>query len=280
MPANARQRSSLAIGSSVAHGRATGKMGLVTGAGSGMGRATALLFARHGAKVTCADIATTSAEDAVRDIAKEVGAASACHLDATSEKDWQEIMEQVLAVHGRLDILVNCAGISFAAPVAEIRLEDWRRVMAVNLDGIFLGTKHAILAMRKQPEGGSIINVSSASGLKALAGASAYSASKAAVCMYTKAVAKECHDRGDNIRLNTVCPAGVKTPMWRTMPFFQELIAKHGSEKAAFEAMEQSKSSSRFADPEEIASAILFLTSGETRLITGTNLVIDDGYTL
>jgi NAD(P)-dependent dehydrogenase (short-subunit alcohol dehydrogenase family) len=186
-------------------------------------------------------------------------------------------MRQVLALHNRLDILVNCAGVSFAAPVTEMRLEDWRRIMAVNLDGIFLGTREGILAMRRQPEGGSIVNVSSASGIKASPGASAYSTSKAAVCMFTKAVAKECLERGDHIRLNTVCPGGVKTPLWKTMPFFRDLVAKHGSEEAAFRVMEQSR---RLAEPEEIALAILYLASDESCFITGTDLIIDGGYTL
>ena len=149
--------------------------------------------------------------------------------------------------------------------------------MAVNLDGIFLGTRAAILAMRRRPEGGSIINVSSASGLKASPGASAYSTSKAAVCMFTKAVAKECLECGDPIRLNTVCPGGVRTPLWKKMPFFQDLMTKHGSEEAAFRAMEQAR---RFAEPEEIARAILYLASDEARAITGTDLIIDGGHTL
>jgi NAD(P)-dependent dehydrogenase (short-subunit alcohol dehydrogenase family) len=193
------------------------------------------------------------------------------------EPDWEKAMKQVLAAHGRLDVLVNCAGISFAAPVTEMHLDDWRRVMAVNLDGTFIGTKHAVRVMRQQPAGGSIVNVSSVSGIKASAGASAYSTSKAAVCMFTKAVAKECKERGDNIRCNTICAGGVKTPMWKSMPFFQELMARHGSEAAAFAAMEQA---GRFADPDEIALAILYLASDEARSITGTDLVIDDGYTL
>jgi len=257
--------------------RVSGKVALVTGAASGIGRATACLLARQGAAVICADVATGGAEDTARSIAGDGGMASPLHLDVTSESDWQVAMEQVLARQSRLDILVNCAGGSFAALVTEMRLEDWRRVMAVNLDGVFLGTREAILAMRRQPAGGSIINVSSASGIKASPGASAYSTSKAAVCMFTKAVAKECLERSDNIRLNTVCPGGVKTPLWKTMPFFQDLMAKHGSEDAAFRALEQSR---RFAEPEEIALAILYLASDEARFITGTDLIIDGGYTL
>jgi NAD(P)-dependent dehydrogenase (short-subunit alcohol dehydrogenase family) len=250
---------------------------LVTGAASGIGRATALLLARHGVAVTCVDIDAARATDTAHAIANDGGSGSAFHLDVTSESDWQAAISEVLQRNSRLDILVNCAGVSFAATLTATRLEDWRRVMAVNLDGVFLGTKHAILAMRHQKEGGSIINVSSASGIRASSEASAYSTSKAAVCMFTRAAAKECKNHGDNIRLNTVCPGGVRTAMWKTMPFFKDLMAKHGSEEAAFRVIEQS---GRFAEPEEIATAILYLASGEARLITGTDVVIDDGYAL
>ena len=139
--------------------RVAGKAALVTGAASGIGRATANLLAQHGAAVMCADIATAGAEDAAGVIAGSGGNALACRLDATCESDWERTIEQTLSAYSRLDILVNSAGVSFASPVTEMRLEDWRRVMAVNLDGIFLGTKHALLAMRRQPAGGSIINV-------------------------------------------------------------------------------------------------------------------------
>jgi 3(or 17)beta-hydroxysteroid dehydrogenase len=208
------------------------------------------------------------------------GLAREVALDLTKEKEWRQVTKETLEQHSRLDGLVNCAGISFAAPVVDTSLEDWRRVMAINLEGTFLGTKHAILAMRQGDCGGSIVNVSSASGIKATAGASAYSASKAAVCMFTKTVAKECVERGDSIRINSVCPSGVKTPMWRAMSFFEELVAKTGSEEAAFQAMSQSLLHRRFAEPEEIAEAILYLASDESRFVTGLDLVIDGGYTL
>jgi len=257
--------------------RLVGKVALVTGAGSGIGRATAILFARHGATTVCADIAAASTQETATAIAEPGGKALPVHLDVCSESNWETAVKDIVASQDHLDILVNCAGVSFAAPVTEMPLDDWRRVMAVNLEGTFLGTKHAIRAMRQQAAGGSIVNVSSASGIKASAGASAYSTSKAAVCMFTKAVAKECKERGDNIRLNTVCPGGVKTPLWKTMPFFQELMVRHGSEEAAFRALELS---GRFAEPEEIALAILYLASDEARFVTGTDLIIDGGYTL
>src|SRR5262249_51656944 len=155
-------------------------------------------------------------------------------------------------------IAVNCAGISFACPVADMSLADWRRVMAVNLEGVFLGTKHAIRAMRQGARGGSVVNVSSVSGGKGQPGARADWASKAAVIMFSKAAALECLRQGDNIRVNSVSPTGVKTPMWKTMPFFQELMAKEGGEEAAFRAMAQSAPGGRWALPEEVALAILY----------------------
>src|SRR5262249_22960572 len=156
-------------------------------------------------------------------------------------------------------ILVNCAGISFACPIVDMTLDDWRRVLAVNLDGVFLGTKHALRAMRQGGRGGSIVNVSSVSGLQPQPTASAYCTSKAAVLMFTKTIALECVRNGDRIRVNAVSPSGVKTPMWKTMPFFQELMAKEGGEDAAFAAMTQGHPNSRFAEPEEIALGILYL---------------------
>jgi 3(or 17)beta-hydroxysteroid dehydrogenase len=257
--------------------RVEGKVALVTGAASGIGRATAALLARHGASVLCADIAADGAEEVAAEIREAGGTASGCRLDVTSERDWDEAIEGARSSFGPLDILVNSAGISHGRPVAEMTLEEWRQVMAVNLDGIFLGTRQAVRAMRRDRRSGSIVNVSSASGLKASPGASAYCASKAAVCMFSKVIAKECIE--DGIRINTVCPAGVRTPMWTAMPFFRDLIEKTGSEDEAFRAMAEGSLHGRFAEPGEIAQAILYLASDESLYVTGTDLVIDGGYT-
>jgi 3(or 17)beta-hydroxysteroid dehydrogenase len=259
-------------------GRVAGKIALVAGAGSGIGRATALLLAREGAAVVCTDLQLAAAADTAAAITAAGGTTSACELDVTSEAAWQAVVQHVLNAHGRLDILVNSAGISFARPVADMTLDEWRGVFAVNLDGIFLGIKHAILTMRRQPTGGSIVNVSSISGVKAAAGACAYCASKAAVCMLSKTAALECQRHGDNIRVNSVLPAGVKTPLWRSMPFFQDLIKQTGSEEAAFAAMAKQKDGGRFAEPKEIALAVLYLASDESRFVTATDFVIDNGF--
>jgi NAD(P)-dependent dehydrogenase (short-subunit alcohol dehydrogenase family) len=148
------------------------------------------LLAGHGSTVTCGDVDLAGAAATAAHASEAGGIASGTQLDVTAEANWEETLREILQRNSRLDVLVNCAGISFGAPVTETSLEDWRRVMAVNLEGVFLGTKHAIVATRQTGCSGSIVNVSSASGIKASAGASAYSASKAAVGMFTKAVAK------------------------------------------------------------------------------------------
>jgi 3(or 17)beta-hydroxysteroid dehydrogenase len=260
-------------------GRVAGKIALVAGAGSGIGRASALALAAQGATAICADLNPDGARQAADRVKAAGGSASSCQLDVASEAAWERTMEEVLTTHGKLHIVINSAGISFARPVWEMTLAEWRRVMAINLEGVFLGTKHAILAMRRHAEGGSIINVSSASGIKAAPGASAYASSKAAVCMFSKTAALECKRQGDKIRINTVVPSGVKTPLWKEMPFFQELMAQTGSEEAAFQAMNQTDPYGRFAEPEEIALAILYLASDESLFVTGSDLVIDNGFT-
>jgi NAD(P)-dependent dehydrogenase (short-subunit alcohol dehydrogenase family) len=260
-------------------GRVAGKVALVTGAASGIGRATALTLAEHGAAVCCADLNGAGAEETAAAVTAGGGAAWACPLDVTSEPAWSAAVEGTLQSRGRLDIAVNCAGVSSGGPVADLSLGEWRRVLAVNLEGTLLGTRQAIRAMRQAGRGGSIVNVASVSGLKAQPGAAAYCASKAAVIMLSKVAALECLQARDGVRVNSVSPGGVKTPMWRTMPFFQELMAREGGEEAAFRALERGQPESRFATPEEIALAVLYLASDESSYVTGTNLVIDLGGT-
>ncbi len=259
-------------------GTLEGRTALVSGAASGIGAAAARLLAEQGAVVWCAD----RDEEGVRRVAEEIGKiggmAVGCRLDVTAEADWEAAFERLTAAHGHLDIAVHAAGIAFAAATVNTPFAEWRRVMAVNLDGVFLGTRHALRAM---PEtGGAIVNVSSAAGFKAAAGACAYSASKAAVCMFSRTVAKEYRDRGVPVRVNTVCPGGVKTPLWSSMPFFQDLVEKTGSEDAAYKALEAQDPGTRFAEPEEIARAILYLVSDDARFVTGHDLVIDGGFIL
>jgi 3(or 17)beta-hydroxysteroid dehydrogenase len=250
---------------------------LISGAGSGVGRATALRLAAEGARVAVTDIDGARADAVTREL-RDVGCdAFARVLDVCSEAHWEAAVDEVVRRWGGLDMLVACAGISFAAPVHEMSLDDWRRVHGVNLDGAFLATKHAVRAMRDGGAGGSIVLVGSASGVKASAGASAYCSSKAALRMLARAAALEC--AADGIRVNTVMPAGVTTPMWRDMPFFQQLVEEHGGEEGAWTALGTGTPMGRFADADEIAASIFYLVSDDASYVTGTDLVIDGGYT-
>jgi len=205
------------------------------------------------------------------------GRASSHALDVREEPQWETVIEQVLRVHGSLGILVNCAGISAAGPLAETPLAEWRRVLATNLDGAFLATKHGVRVMREA--GGVIVQIGSVSGIRPSTGAVAYSTSKAAVGMLVRAAAKECREAGLPVRICAVSPAGVRTPIWRSMPFFQDLVAKTGSEKAAFEALELG-AGGQFAEPEDVARAVVFLVSDDARHINGVELIVDGGFVL
>lgn len=251
-----------------------GRVALVTGAASGIGAAVARRLAANGAVVYCADLNEVGARTTARGIAP--AAALPLYLDVRDEAGWAAAMTTIREAHGRLDVLVHCAGISAASPLPETSLEEWRRVLAVNLDGSFLAVAHGMRVMRQ--EGGAIVLFGSASGIRAAAGAAAYSTSKAGVRMLAQAAAKECRDGQLPIRINVVSPAGVRTPMWRVMPFFQELVAQRGSEDAAFAAL--AGPGERFAEPEEIAHTVLFLVSDAARHITGIELPVDGGYLL
>src|SRR5205085_2303528 len=177
-----------------------------------------------------------------------------------------------------LDVLVNNAGVPFAKPVAETSLEQWRRVLAVNLDGVFLGTRHGIRAMQAGG-GGSIVNVASVSGIKPFAGASAYGAAKAAVRLLSKVAAIECQDAKNGVRVNVVSPGGVKTPMWEAMDFFRDLVATHGGAEGAFAAMAGVAPAQQFFSAEEVARTVLYLASEESAHLSGVELVMDRGHT-
>jgi len=250
---------------------------LVTGAGSGIGASTALLLAQAGPHVCCADLDQAAAQATARAVVEQGGRASAHGLDVREEPQWESVLGQILEAHGSLDVLVNCAGISSATPLAETSLSEWRRVFATNLDGAFLATKHGLRIMRES--GGVIVHIGSASGIRPSAGAAAYSASKAALGMLVRSAAKECREAKVPVRVCAVSPAGVRTPLWRSMSFFQALMVKTGSEKAAFEALEQAGGGT-FAQPEDVARAVAFLVSDDARHINGVELAVDGGFML
>jgi len=253
------------------------KICLVTGAGSGIGKATAMLLAEEDATVIVSDIDGKAAEDVARSIREQGGRALATRLNVTEESAWTALIETILSSHRRLDVLVNNAGVPSLKPIVELTLEEWRRVQSVNLEGVFLGTKHAIMAMRSQG-GGSIINVASVTGLKAYRDTSAYSASKAAVRQFSKVAAIECADAKTGIRVNVVSPGGVKTPIWDGAEFFQSLVEKLGDKEQAFAAMAGKSPSRQYSTAHEIAKTILYLASDESSHLTGTELVIARGH--
>ena len=258
-------------------GRVNSKIALVTGAGSGIGKATAILLAQEAATVIVSDIDGDAAERVASEIRDGGGAAEGMRLDVADESGWMAVMERIVTRFQRLDVLVNNAGVSFAKPIAETALDEWQRVLRVNLDGVFLGTKHAILAMRSRG-GGSIINVASVSGITPYPEASAYGASKAAVRHFSKIAAIECADARTGIRVNVVTPGGVKTPMWESMGFFRDLVAEQGGTEQAFAAMAGTSASNQFSSPEDIARTILYLASDESAHLTGLELVIAQGH--
>jgi NAD(P)-dependent dehydrogenase (short-subunit alcohol dehydrogenase family) len=199
--------------------------------------------------------------------------------DVADERAWVETAEAIRMRFGRLDFAVANAGISDAGPIAEFPFERWRRVLAVNLDGVFLTLKAAMPLIKAGGQGGAIVVVSSIAAMKAEPGVAAYGASKAAVVQLANVAAKE--GAADRIRVNAILPGGVETPIWREVAFFKDLVKAHGSEAAAFKAMAETATPlGRYASAGEIAGQIVHLLGDESALITGATLVIDGGYSL
>jgi 3(or 17)beta-hydroxysteroid dehydrogenase len=250
-------------------GRVDGKIALVTGGASGIGLATARLFLDEGAAVVLTDRDKPAADAALSALAPRVKFQL---LDVTHEDHWVAVTDAVVAEFGRIDILVNSAGVALLKDIEATTLDDWRALMAVNLDGTFLGCKHAIRVM-KERGGGSIINMSSVTGLIGNGNLGAYSASKGGVRLLTKSVALHCARKGYNIRCNSVHPSFVETPMLRAM------IAA-GRDPVKMEANCVSAAPlGRLAQPIEVARTILFLASDESAFTTGAELVVDGGLT-
>jgi NAD(P)-dependent dehydrogenase (short-subunit alcohol dehydrogenase family) len=244
-----------------------GKSVVITGAGSGIGRATALAFAEAGARLVIADVDDVLGQETAA-LAREHGArAEFVHVDVTRSADCATMVARALEAHGRLDVAFNNAGIALPnAPIAEISEADWQRVVSINLTGVFLCMKHEIPAM-KRGGGGAIINTASVGGLIGTAGVTAYCASKHGVVGLTKSAALD--HIGDGIRINAVCPGGTLTPMLR------EWFKEPGVEQAALAGTPIG----RMADPAEIARAVLFLASPEASFVVGHALVADGGLT-
>ena len=251
-------------------GRCDGKVALVTGAGSGLGRAISVLLAREGARVAVTDIDPDAATNTAQAInAERPDAAMAVRHDVTDEADWQAVLAESVAKFGGLNILVNNAGISAGGNVEDTDFETWKRVHAVDLDGVFLGCKHAIRHIHAAG-GGAIVNISSISGIIAGHNTASYSSAKAGVRLLSKSVALHCAKRGYDIRCNSVHPAYIKTPI------LDPLVRRLGAEEA-YAKLGRQIPLGRIGEPDDVAYGVLYLASDESRFVTGTELIIDGG---
>jgi NAD(P)-dependent dehydrogenase (short-subunit alcohol dehydrogenase family) len=252
--------------------RLAGKVALITGAAQGIGKACAELFAKEAAFVFLSDIN----DDLGQKVALDIGPhAQYLHLDVQNENDWNIAIEQVVKQKKQLDILINNAGITgfqegFGLQDPEnASLDSWRKVHAVNSDGVFLGCQKAIRHMKQQK--GSIVNISSRSGIVGIPGAAAYAASKAAVRNHTKSVALYCCEKGYNIRCNSIHPAAILTPMWEPM------LGSGAEREERLALIAKDIPMRKLGAPEDVAYAALFLASDEAKYITGIELTVDGG---
>lgn len=251
--------------------RVSGKVALITGAGMGLGRATALLLAREGATLAISDINPEAGAETVELIRQAGGRASFHKHDVSDPDAWTSVLKAFEEEFGRLDVLVNNAGIAIAKNVEETTLEEWRRTMAINSDGVFFGCKYAIPLMARSG-GGSIVNLSSIDGIIGEADLAAYCASKGAVRTLTKAVAVHCAEKRYGIRCNSIHPGYIWTP--QTENYLRDL-GKLDEQKA--------RALSRhpigyLGEPNDIAYMVLYLASDESKFVTGAEMVVDGGY--
>src|SRR6201996_3359181 len=257
-------------------GQVAGKVALVTGGASGIGQAIAELLAEEGAKVVVTHVDGLRGPDGVAGIKQAGHDAMFLPQDVTSEPQWAEIIGEIEKRFGRLDIMVSNAGIGIAVPsIVDMSLADWRRQTAINLDGVFLSVKYCLPLMRKHG-GGSIIMMSSLAGLRGAAGLAGYSATKGGVRLFAKAGAMECAGAGDRIRVNSVHPGIIDTPIWGKIP----TGASGNMGNAPIDPEERAKLATPLGhagQARDIANGVPYLASDASRYMTGAELVIDGG---
>ncbi len=247
--------------------RLEGKVAFISGGARGMGETEARLFAENGAKVAIGDVLEAEGRQVAADISGSGGDAMFVPLDVTGEADWERAIAATVERYGRLDVLVNNAGVSGRSMVEDTRVEDWDRVMDINAKGVFLGTRYAIPEMQKVG-GGSIINISSQLGLVGTDNSSPqYQASKGAVRIFTKTTAIQY--AADGIRANSVHPGPIVTPM----------TEERRADPATRELMLSRIPLARYGQPIDVAYGVLYLASDESSFVTGSELVIDGGWT-
>ena len=251
-------------------GRVDGKIALVTGAAQGLGAAIAIMLAREGSKVALSDVNLEGCQAQADTINAEIaGAAIALQQDVADEKTWQQVLDDIQQQFGGLNILVNNAGIGSIASVEDETFEKWQQVHAVDLDSVFLGCKYAI-PLISESGGGSIVNISSISGIIAGHNLAAYNSAKAAVRHLSKSVALHCARARNNIRSNSVHPVFIDTPILDGM-------AQGGDRAAAMEKLGRQIPIGRIGQPEDVAYAVLYLASDESKFVTGTEIRVDGG---
>jgi NAD(P)-dependent dehydrogenase (short-subunit alcohol dehydrogenase family) len=248
------------------------KVAIITGAASGIGKASAITFGREGAKVMCADVNADGAEAVARQIADTGGEAASVKVDVVVEADVQRMIQDTVARWGRLDVIYNNAGVGVGNPVTQVSIEEWDRIIDINLRGVFFGTKYAILEMLKTG-GGAIVNTASDAGLMGTPMLSAYCASKGGVVMFTKATAAEWARMG--IRVNCVCPGVIKTPILDPMIMMGK--AAGATEEQLWARLGKAHPIGRIGMPEEVAEAVAWLASDRASFVTGVALPVDGG---
>jgi len=249
-----------------------GKSAIVTGAALGIGRACALKLAEEGAAVAVTDVDVSKGPLVVEEIRSRGGDAIFINHDVSDESGWEHVVKLAVERYKKVDVLVNNAGVALAKDVEHTTLAEWRWLMSINLDGVFLGTKHAILLAMKAA-GGSIVNLSSIEGLVGDPNLAAYNASKGGVRLLTKSAALYCAKSGYNIRVNSVHPGYIWTPM------VENFLKSQGDVAEGRKALDSLHPIGHVGEPDDIAYGVLYLASDEAKFVTGTELVIDGGYT-
>jgi NAD(P)-dependent dehydrogenase (short-subunit alcohol dehydrogenase family) len=261
-------------------GQLDGRVAIVTGGASGIGAACAKTLAREGAKMVATDIDERGGAAVVAAIEAAGGEAVFLQHDVTDEARWSEVVAEIDRRYGRLDIVVANAGIGIGAQsIVDVTLEEWRKLTAINLDGVFLTVKHCLPVMRRAGNGGSIVMMSSIAGLRGSPTLAGYSATKGAVRLFAKSIAMECAGMGDGIRVNSVHPGIIATPIWEKIP---AAVAPGGGRNAPVDPREYGRLVVPIGvagEAEDIADGVLFLASDQSRHMTGSELVIDGGIT-
>lgn len=253
----------------------TGKVALVTGAGSGIGKQSAKTLADAGATVVCTDVNEDTAKATAAEIREAGGKADGWAHDVVSESQWAATMGEIVEDYGRLDVLLNNAGIELLKTMAETSIEEFRRVLDINVTGVFLGMKAASAVMAKQGTGGSIINLSSVAGIVGAPRQVAYCGSKGGVRLMTKAAALEMGVASSKVRVNSIHPGIIETPMYEA--FFDGMDEATAAARRAH--LQRLGVVGRIGQPMDIANAVLFLASDLSDFMTGSEIVVDGGMT-